>query len=153
MSITSTPFKYGYVDERGYTFIGYHSKDGYPIFLSPAAFHRNRVFQAFTHARKRSEKKGVPFDITVEYLLSIFPEDGLCPVFGVSLVWKTGKGKGSAPNSPSLDRIIPAKGYTIGNLVWVSTLANSIKQNATSDQILAVGKYYAAITDKAREDG
>lgn len=149
MSFTSTPFKYGYVDERGYTFVGNHYKDGYPIFLSPEAFQRSRISQAFCHARKRAVKKGIPFDVTMDYLVSIYPDDGLCPVFRFPLVWKTGRGRGSAFNSPSLDRIVPRKGYVPTNLVWVSSLANSIKQNADPEQILAVGEYYTALQKKA----
>jgi hypothetical protein len=56
------------------------------------------------------------------------------------MVWRTGSG--ILPDSPSLDRVIPELGYVQGNVIWVSHRANSIKQNATAEEILAVGQFY-----------
>ena len=46
---------------------------------------------------------------------------------------------------PSLDRIIPAKGYVPGNVIWISTMANTIKQSATANEILAVGYWLKGV--------
>lgn len=48
-------------------------------------------------------------------------------------------------NSPTLDRIDNAAGYVPGNIVVVSYMANSIKTNATPEQVLAVGQFYSAL--------
>ena len=45
-------------------------------------------------------------------------------------------------NSPSLDRIDNDKGYTKGNVIMVSHMANSIKNQATPDQIQKVATFY-----------
>jgi hypothetical protein len=44
-------------------------------------------------------------------------------------------------SSPSLDRLRPDDGYTPGNVVVVSLLANRVKQDATSAQVLAVADW------------
>jgi hypothetical protein len=49
--------------------------------------------------------------------------------------------KGSIKSSPSLDRIVPQKGYTKGNVVFISGYANMIKQDATYEEIMKVAKW------------
>lgn len=95
-------------------------------------------------AKNRALKKGVPFDITVAYVHSILTDE--CPVFGVKFQW-LGNGK-IGPNSPSLDRIDPAKGYVEGNLVIVSSKANNIKSAYTSDDIFKVAEWLQTIESK-----
>ena len=48
-------------------------------------------------------------------------------------------------NSPTLDRIDNDRGYVPGNVVVVSYMANSIKTNATAEQVLAVGRFYSGL--------
>ena len=61
-----------------------------------------------------------------------------CPVLGIELIIGTEEWG----NSPTIDRIDNTKGYVKGNIIVVSMLANCIKNQATPDQILTVGKYY-----------
>ena len=49
--------------------------------------------------------------------------------------------------SPSLDRIIPKKGYVEGNVIIVSDLANRIKADATLDEIKKVVEFYRKFSD------
>jgi hypothetical protein len=82
-------------------------------------------------ARERTRKLSLPeCNLTLDYLRSIFPE--YCPVFGIKLVHNSKP----QPDSPSLDRIIPELGYTIGNVQILSNKANMMKQNATNEELL-----------------
>lgn len=64
------------------------------------------------------------------YLISISPER--CPVFGFPL--KSGKGAYRF-NAPSADRIDPSKGYVRGNIQVISMKANTMKQNASTEEL------------------
>ena len=77
-------------------------------------------------AKSRAKKYGVPFDITHEDI--IVPE--FCPYLGVKLV------PFSEWSSPSLDKIIPELGYVRGNIQVISTKANTMKNNATQDELV-----------------
>ncbi len=41
-----------------------------------------------------------------------------------------------------MDRLDPAKGYVAGNVIVVSNKANTIRSNATIDELRAVLKFY-----------
>jgi hypothetical protein len=86
-------------------------------------------------ARKcRAKQNNIPFTVSVEYLVSIVTEK--CPVFDVPLTWTKSQGfNTSKDNFPSLDRICPNLGYVEGNVIWVSYLANKMKQNANAKQL------------------
>jgi len=63
----------------------------------------------------------------------------VCPVLKIELDWGM---NGRQPNSPSLDRIDPTKGYVPGNVIIVSMLANQMKSNATPEQLKQFSEYY-----------
>lgn len=83
-----------------------------------------------TAARKRARAKGLPFNITAEDV--VIPER--CPVLGTKLTLAGGK----RDTSPSLDRIEPKKGYRKGNVRVISFRANTLKSNATVEELEAV---------------
>lgn len=60
-----------------------------------------------------------------------------CPALGIRLIAGS-----SGSRSPTLDRIIPSLGYTKGNVVVISALANAIKSSGTPLEILKVAKFY-----------
>jgi hypothetical protein len=64
------------------------------------------------------------------YLKSIAP--ARCPVFNEEL--RTGN-KQPHIYSPSVDRVVPEKGYSRGNMQVVSNLANTMKQGANPTQL------------------
>jgi hypothetical protein len=97
-------------------------------------------------ARMRARHKSVPFDIDIDYLRSMVGENAelasRCPVFHVLLDWSCyrGDGNNSVPNSPSLDRIDPERGYVKGNVWIISHKANRIKSDATHEELKLVTK-------------
>ena len=92
--------------------------------------------QLLNAARYRAGQQDVPFDLTLKDI--IVPE--LCHVFGVPLVRGIGK---VWDYSPTLDKIVPALGYVVGNIVVVSHLANRIKSDATPEQLTLVASFYS----------
>lgn len=86
--------------------------------------------QMVTSARNRAKKQGLDFNIT-KYDFEI-PE--VCPILGIDL-FKSDR-SGANPNSPSLDRLVPSKGYTKGNVWVISKLANYMKNSASFDELM-----------------
>ena len=101
--------------------------------------------------RKRAKKNNIPFNLTEDYLKSIYPSDMICPVLGFEMSVGVDE-NGWTDTSPSLDRIIPEKGYVQGNVVVVSMRANSIKTNATPEEIRKVADFYEKVFDQL-DDG
>ena len=80
------------------------------------------------NALNRSRRKKIPFSITEKDI--VIPL--MCPVLGIPLFRDGGE---RTPNSPSLDEIIPGKGYVLGNIQVISWRANCIKRDATLDEL------------------
>ena len=72
----------------------------------------------------------------LEYLLSLYPTNGKCPILGIDM--ELG---GDRENSPTIDRIDNSKGYVTGNVTWISYRANYVKGNATKAEILALADW------------
>lgn len=84
-------------------------------------------------AKSRAIKKGIEFSIEKEDI--IVPEK--CPIFNTPFVLEKGRGY-SAKNRatiPSLDRIDPSKGYIKGNVWVISSLANTMKNNSSQEEL------------------
>lgn len=79
--------------------------------------------------KKKATKFGIPFNIEVSDI--IIPE--FCPYLGAKLEFSnTGFHQ---PNSPSLDKIDPSKGYVKGNVEVISFKANFIKSDLTPEEL------------------
>jgi hypothetical protein len=98
-------------------------------------------------AYQRSKEKQLSFDLQEEDIH--IPE--ICPVLGFALK----RSERGTPNddSPSLDRIFPEKGYVKGNVIVVSHKVNTIKNNATPEEIIAVGEFYKKLIEQSKNDG
>jgi len=82
----------------------------------------------FDGAKRRAKLYDLPLEITIDDI--IIPDT--CPVLGIPL---TPGEPANTPTLPSLDRIVPEKGYVPGNIIVMSLRANSIKKNATLDEV------------------
>jgi hypothetical protein len=82
-------------------------------------------------SRSRALQKG--YEHNIELVDITIP--AYCPLLGIKLEIGVG---GCKPNSPSLDRIDPNLGYIKGNVWVISNKANSIKNNATPEELLTI---------------
>lgn len=80
-------------------------------------------------ARRRAQQSGVRFTIT--------PRDiavpSVCPALGIPI--RIGKQRSSS--SPSLDRVIPKRGYVPGNVRVISDRANRLKSDLSPKELRA----------------
>lgn len=143
---TGTPFKRGNIREDGFFFLGYQTKKDknglfYESWVRPNVWKtqitddkstiEKHVNRTLSHIKSRAKKLGVPFNLSTEYAISIVVD--ICPALEIKLAWTERKGR--QPNSPSLDKIIPELGYVEGNVMWLSNKANTMKNDATKDQL------------------
>lgn len=96
---------------------------------------RNNIAKYMLYdAKKRAKLKGLEYDLKEEdIIIPLF-----CPVLGIPLF--KGEGKRSA-NSPSLDRFNNLKGYTKENIRVISLRANSLKNDATLEELKLIVAY------------
>ena len=86
-------------------------------------------------AKKRSKDQSLPFDIEESDI--IIPTH--CPYLKIELT--TTATRGSQRTSVySLDKIVPQLGYVKGNVEVISHLANTMKSNATKEQLIEFAK-------------
>lgn len=99
----------------------------------------------FNHLKFLCKNKKIGFNITKEYLIYLYrKQKGKCFYSGVFMKWKSGKG--SFPNTLSIDRIIPNKGYVYGNIVLCATRVNIIKSNLSLGELHKwIPKWYKKI--------
>jgi hypothetical protein len=89
----------------------------------------------YRSARNRAKQLGLPFDLTKEFLQNLFERcPPTCPVLKIPMR----VGNPNVWNVPSLDRIHPQLGYVIGNVRLISHRANSIKYDATVEELRLV---------------
>ncbi len=89
-------------------------------------------------AKKRARRLGLPFDLAKNDLS--IPER--CPVLDIRL--EVGDGVLHAA-SPTLDRTEPSRGYVKGNVVVMSHRANTLKSNATAEELRQVLAYLTGL--------
>ncbi len=79
-------------------------------------------------AKIRAKKDGIPFDI--EFWDIVIPSH--CPILKIPL-FQSDEVAGN--NSPTVDKIIPSLGYTKDNIWVISYLANTMKNNASLEEL------------------
>ena len=94
----------------------------------------------FYAAKRRAKMKDIKFDITIDDIT--IPE--FCPILGLKL--QSVRGTTGRDSSPSLDRIDNSKGYIKGNIAVISFRANTLKNNATADELRAVADFMDRFT-------
>lgn len=95
---------------------------------------KGRRIKMITKAKERAKKVGLDFNITIDD----FKLPKYCPFLGIELTHYLGKGQ--LFSNSSLDRIDNTKGYVKGNVQVISRLANTMKSNASKEQLLEFAK-------------
>ena len=123
---------YAYTDTSVLIDALYHGEK----WLTPESFWNQNFTKMNSVLKARAKKKNLNYNLDTNYLVSIFPTDALCPVLGVKMEFG-----GNKRESPSVDRFIPQDGYIKGNVAWLSGKANSMKSDATIEEIELLYKW------------
>jgi hypothetical protein len=97
--------------------------------FDPNAISKTIEYRMLTRAKSRAKIGNIPFNLTLEDIS--IPDT--CPLLGIPI--EVQPKKGYHPNSPSLDKIIPEKGYIKGNVWVISNRANTLKNDATLTEL------------------
>lgn len=92
------------------------------------------------HRNKKAscKKQGILYNLDAEYLNSIWT--GKCPILGIELSKYSPYSK-SSDKTAHLDRINPTKGYIKGNVAFLSSRANRLKNNASVEEVKSILNY------------
>ena len=86
-------------------------------------------------AKQRAKQKDFEFNLeAVDIVIPI-----RCPILDIEIIRNTNKS--IKANSPSLDRIDNTKGYIKGNIMVISNKANTMKNNATPEELIKFAKW------------
>ena len=104
--------------------------------LAGKGIKKDKRYSIWCCVKKRATQKGTEFNLDIEDI----PEIPLvCPVLGIEI--KSNKISAPLDSSPSLDRINPNLGYIKGNIQVISKLANSMKNNASPEELKLFATY------------
>jgi archaellum component FlaC len=95
----------------------------------------NHEKSILARARQRAKRKEFEFNLEVEDI--VIPLR--CPILDIEII--RNKKEDLKDNSPSLDRIDNAKGYVKGNIMVVSNKANTMKSNASPEQLIKFAQW------------
>lgn len=90
----------------------------------------NNDKRLFNTCKSRAKKKGLEFNLEISDIK--IPD--VCPILGKPLVRCT-------PYAPSIDRIDPGVGYVKGNIQVISRLANTMKNNASPEDLRSFAQW------------
>lgn len=89
-------------------------------------------YSLWVSSKNNAYNNGLVHDLEIEDI--VIPE--YCPVLGFKLAMN-----GRFPNSMSIDKIDPTKGYTKGNVRVISFKANRLKSNGRLEDFRAIVAY------------
>lgn len=110
--------------------------------------HEYLVWRLLRDASRRCEKSGVQFALEQKDIRI----PSRCPALGIPIERNRGA-SGPSQHSPSLDRIDPLKGYTPDNVRVISYRANTIKHNASLDELQKIVNYVERSLDEQARAG
>ena len=118
------------------------SKDGLNSWCKPCEAAQVKVWNKknpkgylVMNSKQRAKYKGLEHNITTDD----FDLPEYCPILNIKLAKADNVIK---DNSYSLDRIDSSKGYVKGNVWVISHKANTMKSNASREEILCFAKYF-----------
>jgi hypothetical protein len=119
-----------------------NSAFGYSYFCrlcdNQRVYTRDKRKVLYNAAKKRAKDKNLEFSITLNDI--VLPKK--CPILNIQLEFNEGKAK---DNSYSIDRINNQKGYIKGNIQIISFKANTIKSNASLQEIKMIYEYMSLV--------
>ncbi len=104
---------------------------------------KNYLVSGLRNARTRARKKNLPFDLTLEYLFGLAEsQDYRCALTGIEFFANCGATCRVSPYVPSIDRVTPKGGYTMGNVRLIAFALNAMLLDWGEDTFKQVANSY-----------
>lgn len=105
----------------------------------------------YNNAKQRAKTKGIPFDIELNYIEDKLKE-GICESTGARFIIKKYSKKNGYEKinslSPSIDQILPSKGYTKENIKVVCDHFNKMKSDKSLEETYYIAKKFVMHYEK-----
>lgn len=96
--------------------------------------YKEHILRSLRTIKQRSKRKGIEFKITEADLVF----NATCPVLGIPMCFGSERGR-----TPTIDKIVPEKGYVPGNVRIISHRANRWKNDMSlEDAKLLISNWY-----------
>lgn len=125
--VTTDPYQLSYCRKCATAAVVANIKKSVPQYLK----HRQRAIKA------RARDSGVPYDLPGGYLADVYERQGRTCFYTdepMQMYFGT-KQSGGRRDSISVDKIIPERGYVVGNVVLCIERANRVKNDCTLDEL------------------
>jgi hypothetical protein len=94
------------------------------------------LFVSLSNVKKRAKEKNIPFNLTIPYLKTLLKkQQNNCHWLKIPLQFE---GVAKHALKPSLDRLIPEKGYVKRNVVWSTNFANRARGDMPVEEFKAL---------------
>ena len=101
--------------------------------------------------RNQAEERNIPFRLTLEELSDLFEKQGgKCALTGWPLVFESLSAGTKTKRTASLDRVDYSKPYEIGNVQWVYSHINSMKNSHSIERFVELCRAVVEYYDKNR---
>lgn len=105
------------------------------------AVNQKNLRELLNHLKQSAKNRNIYFDLTMDDLNNLsFPLT--CPILGIPLHFNRGF---AADDSYSVDRVDSSGGYTIDNIIIISNRVNTLKSNATVDEMRKIADFYSTL--------
>lgn len=107
----------------------------YAIDPSAEKYRGTKAYRLYHSCKSRAKKASLPFNLDVKYLAELLDSTSTCPLLGIPF--------SEGRYTQSVDKIVPELGYVKGNVWIVSYRANSIKNDATLEELQTIAEALA----------
>jgi len=107
------------------------------------------VVNAANWARDRARRKGIPCDIQQGDLRAALEQQGFCCRY-CSRTLNFRRTIATRADSPTVDRVIPGRGYDSSNIVISCYRCNAIKNDATADELQTIAAAVRQLVQERR---
>lgn len=146
----NTPYKVG-DEENGLYFSQYKAnvettKQRQEVWKSYKDLEKSLLVKSIKNCKNTAKKHNLMFDIDYKYLLSIIPEDYICPLSNRKMNWWSR----DWANVPTIDRVVPSLGYVKGNIKIICKEWNTRKRSFTLKELDIFITFYENLLEKLK---